>query len=268
MDPKVVRHYETVKDEATRLAEGTSRVEFERTKEVLLRYLPPPPAQILDVGGGPGAYSFWLAEESYKVHLIDIVPLHVEQAKTREGGPLLASISQGDARELDFESESMDVVLLLGPLYHLPDRSDRIQALKEARRVLKKGGLVCCAAISRFASLLDGLKRGFLSDPEFREIVERDLRDGKHLNPKEDPHYFTTAYFHRPEELQEEIEEAGFNHLRTVGLEGPAWLLGDFDERWLDPERQEIILEALRLIEEESVLLGVSLHLLTVGKNK
>ncbi len=154
MDSKVIRHYETVKDEATRLAEGVSRLEFERTKEVLLRYLPPPPAQVLDVGGGAGAYAFWLAEKSYNVHLIDIVPLHLEQAKTREGSTLLASIGQGEARELDFESESMDVVLLLGPLYHLPDRSDRIQSLKEARRVLKKGGFVFCGAISRFASLL------------------------------------------------------------------------------------------------------------------
>ncbi len=113
-----------------------------------------------------------------------------------------------------------------------------------------------------------GLKRGFLSDPEFREIVQRDLKVGKHLNPKETPHYFTTAYFHRPEELQEEIEEAGFIHLKTMGLERPGWLLGDFDERWSDPEQKQVILEALRLIEEESALLGVSLHLLTVGKKK
>ena len=199
---------------------------------------------------------------------IDIVPLHVEQAKGKEGGALLASIGQRDARRLDFDSDSMDVVLLLGPLYHLPDRSDRIQSLKEAHRVLRKGGLVFCAAISRFASLLDGLKRDFLSDPEFREIVERDLRDGKHLNPKELPDYFTTAYFHRPEELREEIEEGGFSHLGTIGLEGPAWLLGDFDQQWVDPGRRKIMLEALSLIEEEPALLGVSAHLLTMGKRK
>ena len=150
------------------------------------------------------------------------------QAKSRQDGVLLASIRQGDSKGLDFESESMDVVLLLGPLYHLPNRPDRIQSLKEARRVLKKDGLVFCAAISRFASLLDGLKRGFLSDPEFCEIAQRDLRDGKHLNPKEIPNYFTTAYFHRPEELQEEIEETGFSHLGTMGLEGPSVALGGF----------------------------------------
>ena len=103
MDEKMLKYYEKG-EEATRLSEGIHRVEFERTKKVLLRHLLPPPAQVLDVGGGPGAYSFWLSEKSYTVHLIDIVPLHVEQAKTAEAGNLLASIRQGDARKLDFES--------------------------------------------------------------------------------------------------------------------------------------------------------------------
>ena len=147
---------------------------------------------------------------------MDIVPLHVEQAKAADEDGNLASICQGDARNLDFESDSMDAVLLLGPLYHLQERSDRIQALKETRRVLKKGGLAFCAVISRFAPFLDGLRQGLLSDPEFREIAQKDLKDGKHLNPKEVPQYFTTAYLHRPEELPEEIEEAGLCHLKTV----------------------------------------------------
>ena len=138
MDSKMVRHYETVKGEATRLSQGSHRVEFERTKEILLRDLPPPSAQILDLAGGPGVYSFWLADKSYKVHLVDIVPLHVEQAKAADSDGILASICQGDARCLDFESDSMDVVLLLGPLYHLQERSDRIRALRETHRVLKK----------------------------------------------------------------------------------------------------------------------------------
>ena len=106
---------------------------------------------------------------------MDIVPLHVEQAKAADEDGMLASICQGDARSLDFESDSMDAVLLLGPLYHLQERSDRIQALKETRRVLKKGGLAFCAVISRFAPLLDGLKQGLLSDPEFCEIAQKDL---------------------------------------------------------------------------------------------
>ncbi len=245
MDSMMVRHYETVNVEATRLAQGIHRLEFERTKEILLRYLPPPPAHILDVGSGPGAYAFWLAEKSYEVHLMDIVPLHVEQAKAADEDGMLANICQGEARSLDFESDSMDAVLLLGPLYHLQEGSDRIRALKETRCVLKKGGLAFCAVISRFAPLLDGLRQGLLSDLDFRETVQNDLKDAKHLNPKEVPQYFTTAYLHRPEELPEEIEEAGLRHLKTVGLEGPAWLLGDFEEQWAHIEGREIILEAL-----------------------
>ena len=89
MSSKMVRHYEAVKGEATRLIQGSHRLEFERTKETLLRYLPPPPAHILDVGGGPGAYSFWLAEQSYKVHLVDIVPLPASAKGTQ--GILISS---------------------------------------------------------------------------------------------------------------------------------------------------------------------------------
>ena len=197
---------------------------------------------------------------------MDVVLLYVEQAKAADKDGILASIRQGDSRSPDFASDSMDAVLLLGPLYHLQERSDRIRALKETRRVLKKDGLAFCAVISRFAPLLDGLSQGLLSDPEFREIAQNDLKDGKHLNSKEVPQYFTTAYLHRPEELPEEIEEAGLRHLKTVGLEGPAWLLGDLQERWADIEGREIILEALRLIEGERTLIGVSAHILGIAQ--
>ena len=265
MDPDVVRHYEG-KDEIVRLTAGAGLLEFHRTKEVLQRHLPSPPADIVDVGGGTGPYSFWLAEKSYRVHLVDIVPLHVEQARRQDSRSLLASVRLGDARDLSFDSETMDAVLLLGPLYHLQERSDRIKALQEAYRILKDGGSVFCAAISRFASLLDGLRRGFLSDPTFAKIVQKNLKDGKHLNLTDAPHYFTTAYFHRPNELQEEIEEAGFTHQSTVALEGPGWLLEDLDERLADLGRREELLQALRSIEGEDTLLGVSSHLLSIGQ--
>src|SRR5204862_445674 len=100
--------------------------------------------------------------------------------------------------------------LLLGPLYHLTEPSDRLAALREAHRVLRGGGIIFAAAISRFASALDGLVRGFLHDEQFVRIVERDLKDGQHRNPTEHPAYFTTAFFHHPDELRAEVEEAGF----------------------------------------------------------
>ena len=154
----------------------------------------------------------------------------------------------------------------LGPLYHLPERSDRIRALREARRVLKKGGRAFCTVILRFAPLLDGLRQGLLSDPEFRETAQNDLKDGKHLTPKEVPQYFTTAYLHKPEELPEEIERAGLQHMKTVGLEGPAWLLGNLEEQRADTEDRETMLGALRLIENERTHIGASAHMLSIAQ--
>jgi SAM-dependent methyltransferase len=104
----------------------------------------------------------------------------------------------------------VDGVLLLGPLYHLTCRDDRLQALREAYRVVRPGGVIAAAAISRFASTYDGLLRGFLEDSRFEEIVERDVREGQHRNPTGRPEWFTTAYFHHPEELRDEVIEVGF----------------------------------------------------------
>ena len=97
-------------------------------------------------------------------------------------------------------------MLLLGPLYHLTERDDRLAAWREARRVLRPGGVVLAAAISRFASTLDGLRLGLFDDDAFAQIAERDLRDGQHRNPTGNPRYFTTTYFHRPEELRTEVK--------------------------------------------------------------
>lgn len=266
MDRDVTRYYEEIENEFDRLDKGTARLEGERTREILREYLPPPPARILDAGGGPGTYAFWLAEQSYEVHLLDAVPRHIEQAKERDKVGILKSAAVGDARTLDFETDSMDAVLLMGPLYHLPERPDRIAALEESRRVLKPGGVMFCATISRFASLLDGMKQGYLFNPEFSRIVLKDLNEGRHENPGMDPRYFTTACFHRPEEFEEEITDVGFDLVKTIGLEGPAWLLGDFDELWADEAKRKDLLTFLKRVESETSIIGVSAHILTVTK--
>ena len=134
-------------------------------------------------------------------------------------------------RELAFADESADLLLLLGPLYHLVDAEDRHKALCEAARVLRHGGILIAAAISRWASLLDGLARDLLVDPAFTKIVEQDLRDGQHRNPTPRLDYFTTAYFHRPEDLRSEVEQAGLSVEGLYGVEGPGWMLPDLDER-------------------------------------
>ncbi|MBN9519433.1 class I SAM-dependent methyltransferase [bacterium] len=249
--------------ERDRLTTGPGALEFARTCAVLERFLPPPPARVADIGGGPGRYAAWLTERGYRVHLIDPVPLHVEQARAA-GADLTAAV--GDARALQLPDASADAVLLLGPLYHLPDRADRLRALAEARRVCRPDGVVAAAAISRFASTLDGLRGGYLDDPAFAAAAAHDLATGRHDNPTGDPAYFTTAYFHRPEELAAEFAAAGLAHEATVAVEGPGWLLADLDARLADPTRRAVLLAALAAIEAEPALLGASAHLLAVGR--
>ena len=258
---EVIAHY-GLGSERTRLLSGAGRVERARTEEVLARWLPRPPARILDVGGGPGTYVPWLAAQGYEVHLVDPVPLHVEQA--RAAGARSARV--GDARRLEEGDGSCDAVLLLGPLYHLTEQGDRVTALAEARRVVREGGIVAVAAISRFASLFDGLFRGALDDAVFSSIVERDLAEGQHRNPTSRPEWFTTAFFHHPDELRAEVSAAGLRLEDLVGLEGASWLLPDVEARWTDEGRRERLLAAARAVEREPSLLGLSAHLLAVAR--
>jgi len=155
---------------------------------------------------------------------------------------------------------------LLGPLYHLVDPGDRVLALREACRVLKPRGIVFAAAISRFASLIDGVASGFLTDPDFQKIVGGDLASGRHENPTNHPRYFTTAFFHRPEQLSEEMYAAGFGAVQVLAVEGLVWSGGQFEAVWADPKARASMLEGLEKIEREPSVLGASAHLLAVAR--
>jgi SAM-dependent methyltransferase len=259
----IIGHYAQIPEEE-RITFGLGRLELLRTREVLRRHLPNPPATILDVGGGTGVHADWLADAGHDVHVIDLTPRHVElvEAGLRSKG---VTAEVGDARQLPVADQSFDVVLLLGPLYHLTERSDRIRALREARRAVRAGGIIAIAAITRFASLFDGLSRGFLFDTDFRRVVERDLRDGQHRNPDHHRHWFTTAYFHHPDELSAEAHEAGLRSRELVGVEGLAGWLPHLAERWETEEGRETILYSSRVVEHERTLIGLSSHLLLIA---
>lgn len=268
MDAEIAAFYAGGR-EAERLSRGLNRVELARTQEVIDRRLGPPPKVVLDVGGGSGIYACWLARRGYEVHLIDPVSVHVEQAKAaaaQQPDAPLASASIGDARHLEHADGMADAILLLGPLYHLTERPDRQRALGEARRVLRPGGVLFAVGISRFASLLDGLRHDLLDDPDFREIVARALVDGQHRNQTERPGYFTTAFFHHPDELRAEVREAGSLVEEIVALEGPAGVIPDI-AAWLDDAgRRERLLDALRAVEHEPSLMAMGSHVMAIGR--
>lgn len=170
----------------------------------------------------------------------------------------------GDARHLPYADAGADAVLLLGPLYHLTERKDRLQTLREAKRVLKPGGIIFAAAINRFASTLDGLFNEYYGDPELIQVNDRTLQDGLHLSP-EGKEFFTTSFFHYPEELRQETLDAGFELEALLSIEGVGWLLQNFDALWNDPVKREWILHVVRKLESEPSIIGVSSHLMAVG---
>lgn len=267
-EPPIHEHYVTDIDEDQRLRRGLGRLELARVQEIVRRHVAPG-SRVLDVGGATGVHSEWLLEDGHTVHLVDLLPGHVARASERLGDHDRFTASVGDARALGSPDASADAVLLLGPLYHLTDRADRLAAWREASRVVVPGGVVIAMGISRFASLFDGLAQAYLFDPAFRAIVAQDLATGVHENPTGDPRWFTTAYFHRPEELAGEASEVGLDVRETVGVEGMgAWIRSlapafDDDGRAVDAD---VVIEAARTIESEPSLLGLSSHLLTVAR--
>jgi SAM-dependent methyltransferase len=270
---EILSYYARGCEDGRLIEDAVGQLEQLRTRELLLRWLPPPPGVVFDVGGGTGRYAVWLAERGYAVHLVDPVALHVEQAQCHSAiaARPLAGARVGDALSIDAPDGSAGAVLLLGPLYHLTRRQERVAALREAARVVRPGGFVLCAVISRFASALDGLSKHLLDDPIFTTIVKQDLADGQHRDGLSDgtrgaQPYFTTAYLHRPEDVADELTEAGLGHEVTIAIEGPAWLLQDLQEQWQDTRRRSAMLDIVRAVEAEPSLQGASSHLFAVGR--
>jgi SAM-dependent methyltransferase len=249
-------------EERDRLAAGpVTIVEFERTKEIILRLLPPAPALIADIGGGPGRYAGWLAGLGYRVEHRDLMPLHVDQVRAALGESGLVRTMLGNALDLDLPDSCVDAVLLLGPLYHLKDRADRIKALREAARIAAPGGPVFAAAISRWAPRLDGELRSRLYEKYPHSTAALPGLEGLGWMAPLHPGAFT-AYCHRPGQLRSEVRAAGLAVADLVNVEGAAFLLADLGERLAVPRDRQAVFDAVRATERVPELLGIGPHLL------
>lgn len=192
------------------------------------------------------------------MHVIDPVEEHV----TAAGRLPAVSSAVGDARCLSQADKSQDAVLLLGPLYHLPEREGRLQALREARRVARPGAPLVAAGISRFATLMD-----IGSDGRLTEAVEPFLHRLHATGQfRGDVVGFTTAYFHLPDELAQDLVDAGLRDVEVYGIEGPAGpTLRALGMDCLD-ERLDAAVRAARLVERHPMMIAASGHLLAVGR--
>lgn len=254
MDADILEYYERG-GEDTRLVDS---LELLRTKVLLARHLPPR-AKVLDVGGGSGVYATWLAEEGHQVRLVDPVPRHVASARAKG-----IDAVEGDARALAEPDASQDAVLLLGPLYHLLDRADRVRALTEAGRVSKD--LVIAAVISRWSPMFEGMLAGLVDVPGFTPMLREDLTSGTRRGTQDHPYGFTTCYFHRPEEVVSEIADAGLTLVDLLPVEGMAYWIPDLAERLADPDKRALLLELLERTEREPALLGATAHQLAIAR--
>lgn len=262
--------------EFNRLRTGIGRIEFDRTKELLLESLPKPPAVIYDIGGAYGEYAWWLTTLGYEVHLFDMSAKNIEMSDMLADeykGFKLESREVCDARSVPRRSASADAVLLMGPIYHITDHGERIKALRESYRLLKPGGKIYTAALTPFSCLLHnitvyspGSDYNRLEDPKFINMIERELSDGCHVNP--DHKYYKgigSAHFHSAAALRSELEEGGFKDTEVHGIMGGAWLAKGLDNLWDNETSREALMNTIRLLDGHEEIIGLSGHLLGIS---
>ena len=256
--------------EETRLNKGMGIFEFERIKVLIEKYLQTTSSKIIDIGGGTGKYSEWLAEKGHEVHLVEPVTKHIKIAQNRSNKlKNKFSIYQEEARKLPFPNNFADLIILHGPLYHLQSEKDRSLAILEAKRVLKNNGVILGFAINYTASTLAGLLSGLIHKKTFFEMCREELTNGIHHQPVDFPWILAEAYYHKPKQLEDEFLNHELHYLNTYAVEGMAWLDKDYFSSMLDQKRSETLAELIKITENDKYLLSFSPHMMiAVQKRK
>lgn len=254
--------------EETRLNKGMGEFEFERVKSLIEKYIPPS-SRVIDVGGGTGKYSEWLANKGHHVHLVDPVLKHINIAKNRaHSSRHKFSVQLGESRKLNFPNGFADMVILHGPLYHLQKKEDRALAICEAKRVVKKGGIILGFAINYTASTLVGLLNGLIHKKTFFKMCKEELTKGMHNPPDDFPWLLAEAYYHNPVQLKDEFIKQGLTYLNTYAVEGISWLDKDFFANMANDRKKKNLLELIEITENDHCLLSFSPHMMIAVKKQ
>ena len=222
---------------------------------------------MLDCGGGPGRYAIELARQGYEVTLFDLSAgnLAVAREKAAEAGVALAAIEQGTALDLSrFADDSFDAVLLMGPLYHLLGEEERLQALAEARRVLRADGPLFAAFITRYAAHRDAAVH-FLSEPLEQPGLYEAIEQTGQLAPREGGSF--VAYFAHPDEVEPLVRRAGLEINEVLAVEGLVSVIEDGGVNALTGPAWDWWLGANWRAAHEEALRGAVEHLLVVAHN-
>ena len=255
---KVQEWYDNCYDEWERLSRH--RIEFDITKKYMDDYIKGTDLKIFDIGGGPGRYSIYLAEKGHNVSLLDISAKNIRTAmeKCSEQGVKLMEFIHADAKDLSGYSYDFDVILLMGPLYHIIDENERRNVLNQAVSHLKPGGMMFASFISKYAPIQDYLKGVHHIDNTYQ--LMKYLKDGANT-PEEG---FTTAYFWAPDEARKFMAAAGLKGLAFVGVED-ILCSKENEVNVLDKENYQKWLEICYELGQDSNLFGTSEHFLYVG---
>lgn len=255
--------------EETRLDKGMGVFEFERIKSLIEKYILSSCSTIIDIGGGTGKYSEWLAKKGHRVHLVEPLSKHIKIAQNRANKlKNKFSVHIGESRKLEFENNYADLILLHGPLYHLQEKKDRDLTICEAKRVLKNNGIILGFAINYTASTLVGLLSGLIHKKPFFDMCKEELTTGKHDAPDDFPWLLAEAFYHKPEQLKEEFINQGLNYINMYAVEGMLWLDKDFFINITDYEKRKILMELMEVTENDTSLLPFSPHMMIAVQKK
>lgn len=249
--------------EETRLNKGLGIFEFERIKYLIEKFITKPTSKILDVGGGTGKYSEWLAKKGHKVHLVEPIPKHLKIATERNHrNKTKFTIHSGESQNLMFKNNYADMVILHGPLYHLQNQQERNKTIQEARRVVKPNGIILAFAINYTASTLVGLMNGLIHKKAFFKMCKEELTSGLHNPPEEYPWLLAEAYYHNPTILKNEFLNQNLTYLNTYAVEGMTWLDKNFFKNMENIQRKETLMELIKITETDNNLLSLSPHIM------
>lgn len=246
-----VSEFYTGYDEGNRLfVTPQGRLERARIQSLLARHMPPPPARVLDIGGAEGVHSTWMVGQGWDVELFDLTQKHVDAANKLG----LFKAEQADARDIDRPDGYADAVALLGPLYHLCDKSDRLATLRESWRLLKPGAPIVAVAINKYKFLYEPTQsrtdEGILQFIEDIEVHGGSVKFGEGFGHN--------AFYHLPGELEEEMMQAGFRDIQVVAVEAFGWPRG-----W---EPTPVTLDAIERLESSDTALATTWHLAAIAK--